>query len=80
VVDIATHVDDGPLLLFPLHWTLRFQSPVSYWDRTHYGREFTIFELTLDVLCLGYLYGYRVWSWWANAVRHRPDIAGDQDG
>ena len=29
-VDIATHIDDGPLLFFPFDWTTRFHSPVSY--------------------------------------------------
>ncbi|MGQ4808797.1 hypothetical protein NKDENANG_02186 [Candidatus Entotheonellaceae bacterium PAL068K] len=58
-VDIVTHVDDGPLLLFPFNWTVRFHSPVSYWDSAHYGRPFAIFELTLDMVLLGYLYGAR---------------------
>ena len=29
-IDIPTHHNDGPLLLFPLNWELRFESPVSY--------------------------------------------------
>lgn len=37
VVDVLTHHDDGPLLLFPLEWTVRFSSPVSYWDPAHGG-------------------------------------------
>jgi hypothetical protein len=79
IVDIVTHVDDGPLLLFPFEWTVRFQSPVSYWDSTHYGREFTVFELTLDVLLLGYLYGSRVWSWLTDTAQQRPaDVLRDQ--
>jgi hypothetical protein len=36
-LDIFTHHDDGPLLLFPFDWSLRFSSPVSYWDPEHYG-------------------------------------------
>ncbi|MBE9039338.1 metal-dependent hydrolase [Oscillatoriales cyanobacterium LEGE 11467] len=55
IIDILTHVDDGPLLLFPLEWTTRWQSPVSYWDRRHYGREFAWFEGSLDVLLTIYL-------------------------
>jgi Zinc dependent phospholipase C len=79
-VDIVTHVDDGPLLLFPFEWTVRFQSPVSYWDSTHYGREFTVFELTLDVLLLGYLYGPRMWSWLIDTAYQRPaNVIRDQD-
>jgi len=54
-IDILTHFDDGPLLLWPLNWQLRFHSPVSYWDAAHFGSQFMIFELVLDVLLLGYL-------------------------
>lgn len=56
VVDIFTHVNDGPLLLFPFEWTLRFRSPVSYWDPQYYGREFGIFELIFDLVLLAYLF------------------------
>ncbi len=38
LLDIPVHHDDGPLLLFPLNWDFRVQSPVSYWDPKHYGR------------------------------------------
>ncbi|HBE19492.1 MAG TPA: hypothetical protein DEG17_24615 [Cyanobacteria bacterium UBA11149] len=55
IVDIFTHADDGPLLFFPLEWTIRFNSPVSYWDPRYYGREFAIFELVLDVVLILYL-------------------------
>lgn len=55
IVDILTHADDGPLLLFPLNWAIRFNSPVSYWDDRFYGREFQQFELGLDLLLLLYL-------------------------
>lgn len=54
-IDIPLHVDDGPLLFFPFEWSIRFQSPVSYWDPRYYGREFTLFELLLDLALLGYL-------------------------
>ena len=54
VIDIFVHYDDGPLLLFPLNWNLRFQSPVSYWDPEHYGVPFAIFEHSLDMLILGF--------------------------
>lgn len=63
VVDIFTHVNDGPLLLFPLEWTIRFHSPVSYWDSRHYGNEFALFELALDGALLGYLVIPRLWAW-----------------
>jgi membrane-bound metal-dependent hydrolase YbcI (DUF457 family) len=54
-IDILTHVDDGPLLLFPFNWTLRFRSSVSYWDDRYYGREFQQFEQILDGVLLLYL-------------------------
>lgn len=56
-LDIPTHVDDGPLLFFPFEWSIRFQSPVSYWDWRHYGREFAVFELLLNLVLLVYLLG-----------------------
>jgi len=49
-LDIPTHHNDGPLLLFPLNWELRFASPVSYWDPNAYGIPFTILELTIDLM------------------------------
>lgn len=55
LLDIPLHVDDGPLLLFPLNWTWRFASPVSYWDPRFYGQEWSSFEFGLDVVLLAYL-------------------------
>lgn len=57
LIDIPIHYDDGPLLLFPFNMDLRFYSPVSYWDPNRYGRPFTIFEHTLVLISL-------VWLWW----------------
>jgi hypothetical protein len=54
-VDIPCHVDDGPLLFFPFNWTIRYHSPVSYWDPRYYGTQFAVFELTLDLVLLLYL-------------------------
>ncbi len=54
-VDVLTHVDDGPLLFFPFEWTIRFESPVSYWDSRHYGTQFAVLELTLDACLVAYL-------------------------
>jgi len=54
-LDIVTHHDDGPLLLFPFDWELRFASPISYWDHRHYASRFLLFEVALDVVLLGYL-------------------------
>lgn len=61
-VDILTHADDGPLVFFPLNWTTRFHSPVSYWDPRHYGREFSRFETILDSLLVLYLLKGRICS------------------
>jgi hypothetical protein len=36
-IDIPTHGNDGPLLLFPFNWDIRFYSPISYWDRAYYA-------------------------------------------
>lgn len=62
-VDILTHHDDGPLLLFPFNWTLRFASPVSYWDDRYYGQEFQIFELSIDALFVIYLLRPMIYQW-----------------
>jgi len=56
-VDIFTHANDGPLLLFPLDWTVRFHSAISYWDTHYHGQEFRQFERTLDAVLLIYLVG-----------------------
>ena len=63
LIDIPLHVNDGPLLLYPLNWTLRFQSPISYWDPNYYGREWSIFEHLLDLGLLIYLF-FRYRSSW----------------
>ena len=57
LVDIVTHHDDGPLLLWPLEWTLRYESPVSYWDHQFHGNNFFIFEVILDLLLVMMLVG-----------------------
>ncbi|MEZ4605354.1 MAG: hypothetical protein R2880_10640 [Deinococcales bacterium] len=59
MIDIPLHHDDGPLLLFPLNWNLRFHSPLSYWDPRYHGREFFVFEHLLDLgLILFWLLAY----------------------
>jgi membrane-bound metal-dependent hydrolase YbcI (DUF457 family) len=72
-IDIFTHADDGPLLLFPLEWSFRFNSPISYWDPRHYGREFSRFEFVLNGLLLIYLFKTRMkifWQWgWGAIIR-----------
>lgn len=54
-LDVATHVDDGPLLLFPLDLEYRFRSGISYWDPGHHGELFFRLEVLLDVLLIAYL-------------------------
>lgn len=67
ILDIPVHVHDGPLLLFPFDWNLRFQSPISYWDRRYHGREFAVFELSLDIVLLVALVG----QWLRKRLRNR---------
>ncbi len=71
LIDIATHHSDGPLLLFPFNWSVRFQSPLSYWDPQYYGFWVLSFELVLDGCLLLYL-------WKTHHVSRRcgPDGAG----
>lgn len=60
LIDILTHHTDGPLFLFPINWSYRFVSPVSYWEPAYHGHMFLIAEYTLDTLILSY-FG---WQWW----------------
>lgn len=53
LVDILTHHDDGPLLLWPFNWEWRYSSPVSHWDPAHFGAVFLDIEI-LMTLSLGY--------------------------
>ncbi|HEY9728078.1 MAG TPA: metal-dependent hydrolase [Chroococcales cyanobacterium] len=63
IVDIFTHSDDGPLLFFPFEWTIRFHSPISYWDSRYHGREFGLFERMLDIVLFLYLFGARIYRY-----------------
>lgn len=60
VVDIVTHHDDGPLLLFPFDWSTRFISPVSYWDPAHGGRVLGPIDQAITVVGGGWLAA----TWW----------------
>ena len=51
-LDIPVHHNDGPLLLFPFNWSLRFDSPVSYYDPDHYGSIVAPIDLTITVVGL----------------------------
>ncbi len=49
-VDIPVHHNDGPLLLFPFEWSLRFASPVSYYDPDHYGSILAPLDAAITVV------------------------------
>ena len=70
-IDIALHYDDGPLLLFPFNWTLRFQSPISYWDPRRYGDIFAPLEHLLILALLIYL----LVGWWRKRTARRQEAA-----
>lgn len=55
LLDVFTHAQDGPLLLFPFNWQWRVNSPISYWDPAYHGRIFASLEHALDLVMLGYL-------------------------
>ena len=55
VLDIFTHHIDGPLFLFPLNWTYRFESSISYWQPEYFGNEFRVFEYLLNIALVLYL-------------------------
>lgn len=59
-LDVPTHVDDGPLLLFPFDWDTRFRSPVSYWDPAHHGDVLGPVDLAITVGLGGWL----LTTWW----------------
>ncbi len=70
VIDVFTHHSDGPLLLFPFNWQIRFASPVSYWETDQFGLFFLIFEYSLNVLILLFL--FHTWR----RSRLKPDSTG----
>ncbi|MCA9909889.1 MAG: DUF4184 family protein [Anaerolineae bacterium] len=72
VIDIVTHAGDGPLLFFPLNWTYRFNSPVSYWDPAHYGLIFAPLEHLLDIVLIFVL----VKTW--RRTRKNADLSAPQ--
>ncbi|MEM6473227.1 MAG: hypothetical protein AAF802_26940 [Planctomycetota bacterium] len=60
-VDIPVHHDDGPLVFWPLNWSYRFASPVSYWDRNH----FASYVIPLELFLAAGLFGRLVLKWLA---------------
>jgi len=59
-MDIPVHHNDGPLVLFPFDWSTRVNSPVSYWDRDHYGGIVGPIDMAITVVGGGYL----LRQWW----------------
>ena len=49
-VDFVTHVDDGPLPLFPIGRSRRVRGLVSYWDPEFGGRWFSRLEKLGSIL------------------------------
>lgn len=71
VIDIFTHRSDGPLFLFPLSWTYRFSSPVSYWESAYFGQYFSILEWVINLSIV--IYFVFVWQ---SRHKHHQEIRG----
>lgn len=64
--DLPLHADDAHRHFWPLtDW--RFFSPVSYWDRDHYGGIFSIIEAMLGIALAVVLFR-RFRAWWVRAL------------
>ncbi len=50
LMDIPVHHDDGPVLFWPIDWSYRFESPVSYWDRDHFGGYVAPVDMAITVI------------------------------
>ncbi|MEM7477351.1 MAG: metal-dependent hydrolase [Planctomycetota bacterium] len=61
LVDIPVHHDDGPLVFWPLNWSYRFASPLSYWDLNHYAQIVMPFEAVLAIVLLANI----LLQWWS---------------
>lgn len=60
VLDIPVHHNDGPLVLFPFDWSTRINSPVSYYDRDHYGNIVGPVDFAITIIGGSYL----LRGWW----------------
>ncbi len=59
--DFLLHREDAHMHFWPLsEW--RFVSPVSYWDRSHYGGPFSLFESALGIIMAIHLFAR--WNRW----------------
>jgi hypothetical protein len=61
IIDFLVHREDAHMQFWPLtNW--KFVSPVSYWDRAHYGQYVMVFEILLG-LALAALLLVRFRNW-----------------
>lgn len=58
LLDIATHIEDGPLVLWPLDQTVRVRGMVSHWDPVDGGIWVTGIELAVAGL-VGFVMTFR---------------------
>ena len=58
-MDLPVHHDDGPLVFFPFDWKTRIDSPVSYYDRDHYGGFVAPIDMAVTVAGGAFL----AWKW-----------------
>ncbi len=75
-MDVFTHAADGPLLLFPFDWHLRFHSPISYWNAAYHGGLEALLEHLVDLAIVVYF----ALAWLARRRSVRPPggpLAGD---
>lgn len=87
-LDIPTHGGDGPLLLFPLDWRLRFESPISYWEADRHASVVAGVEHALDLAIVAYfaVLGVRRWRHRGagpgegRSRRRRGNAVGDEKG
>lgn len=66
VIDFCVHHDDARSQLWPLTWW-KFRSPVSYYDRAHYGHLFGPVEIVVSLLMCLVLWR-RFYNWKARGL------------
>lgn len=54
IIDLLTHVEDAVPVFYPVS-DLIIRGPVSYWDRNHYGAEFSLINTILVIIAIFYL-------------------------
>lgn len=52
IIDVFTHVNDGPLIFWPLDWQFKFTSFISHWNFNHYGIVVMFIEATIILAAL----------------------------